>query len=177
MRIALVDPSRTTRLIVTRLLEARGHDVVQFADERDALVRIESDACVEAVITSADLQHMSGFELCWEVRLIASCRRQIYILLMSTQYDQETLIEALDSGADDFMGKPPLAEEALRAPARRGAHRLQARELINLATTDPLTGLNNRRGFFERATEACARTIPDGKLASIILDIDNFLRP
>ena len=67
MRIALVDPRRTTRLIVTRMLEARGHDVAQFADERDALLCIASDACIEAVITSADLQHMSGFELCWEV--------------------------------------------------------------------------------------------------------------
>jgi hypothetical protein len=32
MRIALVDPSRTTRLIVTRMLEAGGHEVVPFAD-------------------------------------------------------------------------------------------------------------------------------------------------
>jgi CheY-like chemotaxis protein len=39
MRIALVDPSRTTRLIVARMLSARGHQVLPFADERDALVR------------------------------------------------------------------------------------------------------------------------------------------
>ncbi|MGI8724226.1 MAG: diguanylate cyclase [Methyloceanibacter sp.] len=95
---------------------------------------------------------------------------------MSTKYDQTTLIEALYSGADDFMGKPPRAEELyarLRAAERIAS---MQRELINLATTDPLTGLNNRRGFFERATEACARTIPDGKLAAIFLDIDNFKR-
>jgi len=35
MRIALVDPSRTTRLVVARMLEARGHEVVRFADERE----------------------------------------------------------------------------------------------------------------------------------------------
>jgi two-component system, cell cycle response regulator len=51
------------------------------------------------------------------------------------------------------------------------------RELIRLATIDPLTGLSNRRGFFERATEACARVAsPDGSLSAIILDIDNFKR-
>ena len=49
------------------------------------------------------------------------------------------------------------------------------RDLIRLATIDPLTGLSNRRGFFERATEACARVAsPDGNLSAIILDIDNF---
>jgi two-component system cell cycle response regulator len=174
MRIALVDPSRTTRLIVTRMLEARGHDVVSFADEREALTQIKIDLRIEALITSAELTHMSGLELCWETRLLATCKRPIYVLMMSSQYDQRNLVEALNSGADDFIGKPPLAEELY---ARlRAAERLAAmqRELLRLATTDPLTGLCNRRGFFEQATEARRGTIPDGNLSAILLDIDNF---
>lgn len=87
MRIALVDPSRTTRLIVSRMLEARGHEVLPFADERDALASIKIDPCIEALITSAELKHMSGVELCWETRLLATCRRPIYVLMMSSQYD------------------------------------------------------------------------------------------
>lgn len=177
MHIALVDPSRTTRLIVGRMLEARGHQVVPFADELEALALIKADHSIDALITSAELKHISGLELCWETRLLATCRRPIYVLMMSTQYDQRSLIEALDSGADDFIGKPPLAEELY---ARlRAAERILSmqRELLRLATTDPLTGLCNRRGFFEQATEACARVVPpDGHLSAIILDIDNFKR-
>jgi two-component system cell cycle response regulator len=174
MRIALVDPSRTTRLIVTRLLEARGDAVVPFGDEREALKQIKLDPRIDAVITSAELTHMSGIELCWETRLLASHRRPIYVLMMSSKYDQRTLVEALDSGADDFIGKPPLAEELY---ARlRAAERLAAmqRELVRLATVDPLTGLCNRRGFFEQATQVRARTDPGAKLSVILLDIDNF---
>ena len=175
MRIALVEPSRTTRLIVGRMLEARGHEVLPFCDELEALAQIKADPCIEALITSAELKHISGLELCWETRLVATCRRPIYVLMMSTEYDQRSLIEALDSGADDFIGKPPLAEELY---ARlRAAERILSmqRELLRLATTDPLTGLCNRRGFFEQATEACARVVPpDGSLSAIILDIDNF---
>jgi two-component system cell cycle response regulator len=174
MRIALVDPSRTTRLIVTRMLGARGHDVVPFADEREALREIQRDLRIDALITSAELTHMTGLELCWETRLLATCKRPIYVLVMSSQYDQRNLVEALDSGADDFIGKPPLAEELF---ARlRAAERIASmqRELLRLATTDPLTGLCNRRGFFEQAMEARARTIPDGNLSAILLDIDNF---
>ena len=37
-------------------------------------------------------------------------RRPIYVLMMSTQYDQRSLIEALDSGADDFIGFPDAAQ-------------------------------------------------------------------
>jgi diguanylate cyclase (GGDEF)-like protein len=177
MRIALVDPSRTTRLIVGRMLEARGHEVLPFSDEIEALAQLKADTSIEALITSAELKHMSGVELCWEARLVATCRRPIYVLMMSTQYDQRSLIEALDSGADDFIGKPPLAEEL--GARLRAAERILSmqRELIRLATIDPLTGLSNRRGFFEQATEACARVAPpDGSLSAIILDIDNFKR-
>ena len=157
MCIVLVDPSRTMRSAVARMLAAAGHDVIALGDEREALARIEADPSIEALITSADLNTMSGVELCWEARLLSSRRRPLYVLMMSTQHDHRSLIEALDSGADDFIGKPPLAEELY---ARlRAAERILSmqRDLLRLATTDSLTGLCNRRGFFEKATEACAR--------------------
>jgi two-component system, cell cycle response regulator len=174
MRIALVDPSRATRSLVASLLEARGHEVVAFADEHTALRRIEADPLIEALITGDELKSMSGLELCWEARLLATCRRPIYVLFMSAEGGQRNLIEALDSGADDFIGKPPLAEELyarLRSAERIGS---MQRELIRLATTDPLTGVCNPRGFFEQATEACERAVSAGRLSAIILDIDNF---
>ena len=174
MRIALVEPSSTMRQIVTRLLEARSHQVVPFADESEAIRQIEADLLMDAIIASYELQHMSGLEFCWEARLLATPRRPVYLLMMSSEYDQRALAEVLDAGADDFIGKPPLAEELY---ARlRAAERLAGmqRELIRLATTDPLTGLSNRRGFFEQASEIRARTFPDGSLSAILLDIDNF---
>ena len=73
MRIALVDPSRTTRLIVARMLEACRHDVVPFANEREALKQIKIDLRIDALITSAELTHMTSLELCWETRLLATC--------------------------------------------------------------------------------------------------------
>ncbi len=176
MRIALVDPSSATRSAVAQLLEARGHEVLPFADENAALGRIQLDPLVEALITGDELSSMSGLELCWETRLLATCRRPIYVLFMSSEGGHRSLIEALDSGADDFISKPPLAEELyarLRAAERIAS---MQRDLIRLATTDPLTGLANRRGFFEQASEACERAVSAGKLAAIILDIDNFKR-
>ena len=48
------------------------------------------------------------------------------------------------------------------------------RELVRLATTDPLTGVLNRRAFFEQAEEACARAAAGGALSGIMADIDHF---
>jgi diguanylate cyclase (GGDEF)-like protein len=176
MRVVLVDPSRTVLKFVGRLLEARHHEVRAFTDGPAALDCIRSDPSIGALIASAELGPISGMELCWEARLLATCSRPIYVILMSSNQDRLTLIEALDSGADDFIGKPPIAEELyarLRAAERVAG---MQRELLRLATTDPLTGVLNRRAFFERAHEACARAAAGAALSAVIFDIDHFKR-
>ena len=177
MRIVLVDPSRTMRLFVTRLLEAGGHEVSAFADGTEALACMRADPEVAALITSGEIgSGMSGLELCWETRVLAGRDRPIYVILMSSSIDKNRLGEALDSGADDFISKPPVADELyarLRAAERLGA---MQRELVRLASVDPLTGLSNRRVFFERAEVARERCRDGGALTAIMFDIDHFKR-
>jgi two-component system cell cycle response regulator len=174
MRIVLVDTSRTVLKCVARMLEAGSHEVVPFTDGHDALAYIKSHLDIEAVITSAELVSMTGIEMCWETRLLANSRRPIYIVLMSSNYDRIHLAEALDMGADDFIGKPPVAEE-LHARLRSAERFVSMQhELIRLATTDPLTGVCNRRSFFERAQDVCARAGEGAALSAIMLDIDHF---
>jgi two-component system, cell cycle response regulator len=155
MRIVLVDASRIVLKIITGLLGARGHAVHSFTDGPEALKYIGTNVQVDALITSTELPSMSGLELCWEIRLLSTCRRPIYIILMSSNYDRHKLTEALDCGADDFIGKPPVADELY---ARlRAAERLASmqHELLKLATTDSLTGVMNRRAFFDEAKNIC----------------------
>ena len=176
MRVVVVDPSRTVLKFVTRMLESGGHEARPFVDGRAALVHIQSDPEVGALITSAELGSMSGLELCWETRLLAKGRRPIYIILMSANQERGSLVEALDSGADDFIGKPPIPEELharLRAAGRLAA---MQNDLIRLATTDPLTGMLNRRAFFERAADLHARADAGEPVSAIMFDIDHFKR-
>ena len=176
MRVVLVDPSQTVLKLVRRLLEARNDEVCTFTDGREALEFIKSDPDVGAVITSTEPLSISGLELCWEVRLLASCQRPIYVILMSATSDENKMIEALDAGADDFIGKPP---EVDKLYARlRAAERLAAmqRELIRLATINSLTGVFNRRAFFEKAKEMCGRAAAGAPLSAIMMDIDHFKR-
>jgi len=122
MRVVLVDPSRTMRLYVTRLLEAGGHEVKPCADGPQALACMRADPEIAAVIASGELaSSMSGLELCWETRVLAGRDRPIYVILMSSNIDKKKLGEALDSGADDFISKPPVPDELyarLRAAER-----------------------------------------------------------
>jgi diguanylate cyclase (GGDEF)-like protein len=178
MRVVLVDPSRTMRLFVTRLLEAGGHEAVPCADGCEALACLRADPEVAALITSGEIGcGISGLELCWEARVLAGRDRPIYVILMSSSIDKNRLGEALDSGADDFISKPPVADELyarLRAAERLGT---MQRELVRLASVDPLTGLANRRVFFERAEAMRERkAAQDGTMTAIMFDIDHFKR-
>jgi two-component system cell cycle response regulator len=176
MHVVVVDPSRTVLKAVSRLLAIDGHEVSTFIDGPEALAHIKSEPGVAALIVSAELTTMSGLELCWEARLLSGRDRSIYIILMSSNSDQKHLINALDSGADEFIGKPPVKEELY---ARlRSAERLvrMQRELIRLAMTDPLTGLFNRRAFFEKAQQAIARAGASDRPAAIMFDVDHFKR-
>jgi two-component system, cell cycle response regulator len=171
VRVVVVDPSRTVLKAVTRLLENAGHSVAAFVDAREALDYIKSDREVSALLASAQLNSMSGLELCRETRLLSGRERTIYIILMSSNSDQEHLIKALDSGADEFIRKPLVGEE-LYARLRSAERLLRLQnELIELASIDPLTRVFNRRAFFEKARQLFSGA---SALAAIMLDADYF---
>jgi two-component system cell cycle response regulator len=176
MRVVLVEPSGEAADLVGRMLASRDHDVRTFSDGNEALACIKSDPAVDAVITAAEPNSMSGLELCWEARLLAGNQRPIYVILMSDSAREDRLAVALDHGADDILNNPPGADELfarLRAAERFG--RMQ-RELMRLAVTDSLTGMYNRRGFFEQAVQPCLRASKGAPLCAIMADIDYFKR-
>lgn len=177
MRIILVDPSRVGIKVMTRLLEERGHVVVAFNDGAAALEWLVRDHDVDVVMTSFELPGLSGLELCWEARALANTeQRPIHVIAMSSSHDEAKLVEALDSGADDFIVKPPNAQE-LSARLRAAERLTQAqRELIRLATQDPLTGLLNRRALFDSAGRCCLGATERLPVAAIMFDIDHFKR-
>jgi diguanylate cyclase (GGDEF)-like protein len=119
---------------------------------------------------------MSGIELCAAVRKLSGTRRALHVILMSSTDDYYLAVTALDNGADDFIHKPPNPDE-LRARLRL-ADRVTAmkHQLIQHATMDPLTGLLNRRAFFDHAAEACRATDAGNSLSAIMFDLDHFKR-
>jgi len=174
VQIVLVDPSRTVRRIVSDLIEQGGYQVCPLSDGDEALAYIKANPEVRALITCAELASMSGIELCRQARALAGGRRPLYILLMSSSDEHNRLVQALDNGADDFICKPPIAEE-LRARLRT-ADRVTSMqdELFRYATTDFLTGLLNRRAFFVSVVEACERAQKGSAVSAIICDLDHF---
>jgi two-component system, cell cycle response regulator len=177
MLIALVEPSRVGRIIMTSLLEKQGHVVVPFGDGGEALECIRRDAAIEVVVTSLEAPTVSGLELCWHARTLASKGRPLYVIAMSSSYDNDRLAIALDSGADDFISKPP-SEQELTARLRAAERLLLVQQkLVRMAMLDPLTNLLNRRAFLDSATPALVLAEKlSAPLSLLMIDIDHFKR-
>src|SRR5205085_9746018 len=119
---------------------------------------------------------MTGIELCAAARKLSGARRALHVILMSSTDDYYLAVTALDNGADDFIHKPPNPDE-LRARLRL-ADRVTAmkQQLIQHATTDSLTGLLNRRAFFDTGEEMRHAAEAGRPLSAIMFDIDHFKR-
>ena len=174
MRIALVEPSRTVQRIVTGIIEPWGHEVCTFTDAPAVLACLQAEKHIRALITSAELASTSGFRLVSDARALAGTQRPLYIIVMSSFDERSKIIQALDTGADDFISKPPAPEE-LRARLRAADRvtSMQA-ELITLATTDSLTGLLTRRAFVKTADSMLKSAQAGHPLSVLIYDLDKF---
>jgi diguanylate cyclase (GGDEF)-like protein len=175
MRIVLVDPSRAVQRAMIQLIEQGDHEVVPFADGLQALSYVAGDRDVRAIITSTQPIGITGIELCDAARKLSGSRRALHVVLMSSSDDYHLAVTALDNGADDFIHKPPNPDE-LRARLRLADRvTVMKQRLIQYAATDSLSGLLNRRAFFESADEM-RETSGSGALSAIMLDIDRFKR-
>jgi two-component system, cell cycle response regulator len=173
MKVLIAEPSKLGRRLMCEMLQSLGHAVEAVSDGALAIATLHNDQSIDVVMTALELQEVSGFAVCWEARLLANKQRPIYVIAISSSHDERKIVEALDSGADDFINKPPRPSEL--AARLRAAERLISaqRELVRLANYDTLTGLRNRRSFFD----ILSRTIETGIDMSVIaFDVDHFKR-
>jgi diguanylate cyclase (GGDEF)-like protein len=203
MRILVVDDDPAAVVLVSRILQAAGHEVLTAADGAEAL-RVVLHEGPNIVITDWNMPVMDGLEFCSAVRNCEACGF-VYVILMTASPGSEALERAFHAGVDDFLHKPLSAGELiarLRAAERvlrldqdvqkrnREVHRANAemqlaaeklaganRKLVELATTDELTGLANRRAGMQRLEDAWSLSVRYGSpLACMLIDIDHFKR-
>lgn len=118
-----------------------------------------------------------GITLCRKIRkeLAKNKSKYIYIILLTGKNQQDDIIEGLSAGADDYMVKPANLLE-LKVRLMNGSRIIALEDKrIQLATTDSLTDLWNRRKIFEIFEEELDRgTREHIHIGAIMIDIDNF---
>ncbi|HEY7180436.1 MAG TPA: FHA domain-containing protein [Blastocatellia bacterium] len=99
--------------LLRRGLEVENYLVERAQDGREALDRAMARVSShQLLILDALLEHKSGFDICREMR---KSKRETPVILLGGRQGVEDKIEALQSGADDFLSKRNLVFEELMA--------------------------------------------------------------
>ncbi len=135
----------------------------------------------DLVIVNSNLIDYDPLRLCSQLRSLERTRF-IPILLITEQGDEQMIIRALDLGVNDYIVRPldpnELMARALTQVRRKRYNdrlRNSVRQTIELAVTDGLTGLHNRRYLDTQLRTLFARAKVRGRPLTIcITDIDRF---
>jgi diguanylate cyclase (GGDEF)-like protein len=168
--VLVVDDARSARSGLVEILQRQNFRVTEAHSGRQALEFLESDMVIDLVITDYHMPDMDGYELTRRIRQTRSSE-DLRIVGVSSSTDRLLSASFLKAGASDFIYRPFVPEE-LQCRIDNNIETLkQLGRLRHLAERDYLTGLANRRYFFEkmRSIEAAAET---GSIA--LLDIDHF---
>ena len=118
-RILVVDDEPQIGRVLRTGLKTHGYDVRVASDGISALETF-GDWDPDLVVTDLAMPNMGGLELCRRLRE----RSQLPIIVLSVRGEEKTKVEALDSGADDYVTKPFGMDELLarvRAQLRRAS--------------------------------------------------------
>ncbi|MFP4356080.1 MAG: response regulator [Phycisphaerae bacterium] len=116
----VVEDFATMRKVVIKTLKEVGLSTIEASNGVEALEKLESEP-VDLVFTDLVMPEMDGFELCEEIRRRAKLR-DLPIVVISTHRDAKYVIQALRTGADDYLTKPFTPQLAGRVIERVISH-------------------------------------------------------
>jgi two-component system cell cycle response regulator len=188
--LTLVDANPTGRILV---IEDRPESVAWFSsalapDHRVSSVETFEEALVrvrggdfDLIIVSLGMRGFDGLRLCSQLRSLPE-GRNVPILVVVSDADRRKLAQALEMGVNDYLTRPVdknelVARVRTQLRKKRYGDRLRHNVQLSLemAITDQLTGLHNRRYMSRHLDNLISSAAQSGKaLAFLILDIDYF---
>jgi two-component system chemotaxis response regulator CheY len=174
MKVLIAEDDPVGRRLLEAFLQEWGYDVLATGDGREAWEIIQEPESPNLIISDWIMPHMDGVELCEKIRQMERSD-YIYFIILTAKTNKEDVIKGLKSGADDFIIKP-FDNDELKHRLKIGERIIKLeRHILQLANTDSLTGVLNRRAFTERMEEEVHRCRRENRTFSLIMtDIDYF---
>jgi two-component system cell cycle response regulator len=186
----LIDAAPTGRILI---IEDRPESVAWFmqtltpanevatADSfEEALIRVRGGD-FDLIVVSLGLRGFDGLRLCSQLRSLPE-GRNVPILVLVSDGDRRKLTQALEMGVNDYLTRPVDKNELtarVRTQLRKKRYADKLRHNVQLslemAITDQLTGLHNRRYMARHLDALISGAHKSGKpVAFLIMDIDHF---
>jgi two-component system KDP operon response regulator KdpE len=120
-RVLVVDDEPPIRKLLRVGLSAHGYQILEAPNGKTALGLLR-DQPPDLVILDLGLPDMQGHEL---LRMIRARNDNVPIVVLSSRDDEAGKVQALDSGADDYVTKPFGMDELLARMRAALRHQLQ----------------------------------------------------
>jgi two-component system, cell cycle response regulator len=178
-RILVIDDRENSTSRIRQALADRFH--VEVTSEPAEAVDLTGNRDFDLLIVSLSLQNGDGLRLCSQIKSQDRVRHTP-VLLVTDPDETAKLMRALEIGINDYIIRPIDGNELrarVRTQLRRKLYAERLRGMVSdameLAITDPLTGLYNRRYLQLHLKSLIARAITDEKPICVLLfDIDHF---
>ncbi|MBB3162035.1 PleD family two-component system response regulator [Rhizobium leguminosarum bv. viciae 248] len=178
-QVLLVDGRANSQERIIKALKPVA-DVLALSDPQAALFEA-AESAFDFVIVNANFDDYDPLRLCSQLRSLERTRF-LPILIITEQGADEMVVRALDLGVNDYIIRPVdpnelVARSLTQIRRKRYNDRLRAsvKQTIELAVTDPLTGLYNRRYLDNHLNVLFNRSMARGRpLSVLITDIDRF---
>lgn len=188
MKILVVEDSRTSLAMITRVITGLGAQVLtaETGSQGIALCGAERP---DLILLDVNLPDIDGYAVARQIRQDESAGEWTPIIFLSGMTKDEDLEKGIGAGGDDYICKP-FSEVVLIAKIRAMERLVQMRmalvaitrqldaankELQRISALDGLTGIANRRYFDQSLEHEWRRSLRAGKELSLILcDVDHF---
>lgn len=111
--VLVVDDEPAILDYLSQVLEMEGYDCRCFEDSKTALAYLsESQADADLMLTDINMPEVDGLQL---LRTVKDVRPELPIILVSGLYELAIALEALESGADDYLKKPVRPADVITA--------------------------------------------------------------
>jgi len=156
------------------------HEVASVDTFEETLVRVKGGD-FDLIVVSLGMRGFDGLRLCSQLRSLPE-GRHVPILVVVSDGDRRKLTQALEMGVNDYLTRPVDKNELVarvRTQLRKKSYADRLRHNVQLslemAITDQLTGLHNRR-YMSRHLDTLLSSAKknDRPMAFVIMDIDFF---
>lgn len=104
MRALIVDDSRFVRSYLRGLLEGRGIECEEAADGKAGLHQLRTLPAFDLTLLDWNMPTMNGIEMLRNMR--SEGYEDTKVLMVTTEAENEFIVQALESGADEYLMKP-----------------------------------------------------------------------
>ncbi len=105
MKLLIVEDNKETRKLISFSLDELKLDIIEAESGKEALKKIELDR-PSIIILDLGLPDISGKEVCKIIRENVCKYGTPFIIMLTAETEQKSVIEGLSLGADDYIKKP-----------------------------------------------------------------------